>query len=265
MMKSYIGMFKTEIKRMFSLKCFLSSVLFMIILLLLGAIMYFREYEWEYVKLYYIFEGMTVGGFFVELIYIPASLFASTNLCMDIRQKGYYLYSSRSGKLPYIISKILVGVLFAFVVTEVAFNIVVGLGACVMPIADADYYTGGADVFEDVLRFSPVLFFEMRIFFISLSTGLFTAVGMIITVAMPNIYIAVMSSFLASRIIPEISYLFPLPTEMHIQAISEGFIRVSSSALVSILYVFVFFTALTLVSSAIFVMVMKRRCYGAKG
>lgn len=265
MMKQYIGMFKTEIKRIFSLRCFLSSVLFMVILLLLGVMMYFREYEWEYAKLYYVFEGMTVGGFFVELIYIPASLYASTNLCMDIRQKGYYLYSLRSGKLAYITSKILVSVLFAFIVTEVAFNIVVGLGACVMPIADADYYTGGADAFEDVLRFSPALFFEMRIFFISLSAGLFTAIGMIITVAMPNIYIAVMSSFLASRIIPEISYLFPLPTETHIQAISEGFIRISSSALLSVLYAFALFTALTLISAAIFVIMMKRRCYGAKG
>lgn len=107
-MKAYLGMVKTEIKRIFTVKYFIISLLLMMILIGMGNCMFFQTIGTGDCTFYNVFENTMVGGYFMELIYIPASLYAIVNLCMDINQKCYYLYSSRSGKKAYILAKFIV-------------------------------------------------------------------------------------------------------------------------------------------------------------
>ncbi len=263
-MKAYIGMFRSETKRMFTIQYFFKSALFMLILLSISVMTYFNQYGIEYSTLYVVFEKITLGGFFLELIYIPASLFATQNLCMDIRQKSYYLYSSRSGKAAYIMAKIVVGVLFAFFITEVVLNIVLGIGECCMDVVDCEWYTGGADIYEDLLKNNTFLYFQMRIFFISLSSGLFTALGMLITVIVPNKYVAIVSAYMTAIILQKIELIIQVPGNVSIEMIIGGFVRAGNSIVGSVLYIFLFFMVCNVFLIYVFYKSMKRRCYGEK-
>ncbi|MDE7430319.1 MAG: hypothetical protein K2N34_00130, partial [Lachnospiraceae bacterium] len=251
-------------KRMFTFQYFIKSVLFMLILLGLSVITYFKQYGAENCTLYAIVEDITMGGFFFELIYIPASLFAVLNLGMDIRQNGYYLYSVRSSKAAYIIAKIAVGVLFAILITETAMNIMLGTGASFLDIIDREFYTGGADIYEDVLKNSTFLYFEMRIFFISLSAGLFTAMGMFVTAIIPDRYVAVSSSYMASIIFQKLELILQLPDRVDVSGIIGGFVRVSTSVIHSVAYIVLLFCSGIVFLTYVFNKIMRRRCYDEK-
>ena len=80
-------MFKAEIRRMFSVSYVVKSVLFMIALLSLSVMTFFYQYGTKDCTLYIVFVNIILGGFFFELIYIPASFFQTLNLSMDIQQK----------------------------------------------------------------------------------------------------------------------------------------------------------------------------------
>lgn len=263
-MKEYLGMFRAEIKRMFTVQYFIKSVLFMLIVLGLSVTTYIKQYGTDGCTLYTLFENITMGGFFLELIYIPASFLAALNLSMDIRQKSYFLYSARSGKAAYIISKITVGVLFAFVISEAAINIMLGAGASVMDIIDKSYYTGGVDLYEDVLKNNTLLYFEMRVFFISLSAGMFTAAGMLVTSIIPDRNVAVMSAYLTSIILQKLELILNLPDSVDISGIIGGFVRVNTSAIHSVVYIFLFFISCIVFLIYVFNKAMKRRCYDEK-
>lgn len=263
-MKAYLGMFKEELRRMFTIEYFGKSVVFMLIIIALSITTFFQQYGFQGTTLYTVFENITIGGFFLELIYIPASFFVALNLCMDIRQKSYYLYSIRSGKGAYIIAKIVVGTLFALVVTEMALNIMLGSGAILMDIIDKEYYSGGTDIYEDLLKNNQFLYFEIRILFISFSSAFFTALGMMITAIIPDKYVAIVSAYMSSIIFQKIELIFRVPEIMDVAGIVGGFVRVNRSIAHSVTYIILFFVSCIAITIYGFDNIMKRKCYDEK-
>lgn len=257
-------MFKAEIRRMFSVSYVVKSVLFMIALLSLSVMTFFYQYGTKDCTLYIVFVNIILGGFFFELIYIPASFFQTLNLSMDIQQKSYYLYSSRSSKLSYIFAKICVGSIFAFVITELALNIMLLVGAFNLNMIDMEYMTGGADIYEDILRNNIWLYFEMRIFFVSLSSGVFNAIGMLITALIPDKYVAISSAYIFSIILDKIGLILRIPIYISISSMVEGFVRVNRSVVFSVGYITIFSLVCIIVVTCLFKKIMIRRCFDAK-
>lgn len=262
--KPYPGMFREELRRMFTIKYLGESVIFMLLILALSVTAFFQQYGIQGSTLYTVFENITMGGFFLELIYIPASLFVVLNLSMDVRQKSYYLYSVRSGKGAYIIAKIVVGIAFSLLVTEISLNLMLGAGAVFLDIADKDYYSGGVDIYEDLLKSNPFLYFEMRVLFISFSSALFTGFGMIITAVIPDKYVAIASAYMSSILFQKIELIVRIPESMDVSGIMGGFVRVSDSLLRSVTYILLFFVSGIAVTVYGFSKIMKRRCYSEK-
>lgn len=263
-MKPYLGMFREELQRMFTIKYLGESVIFMLIILALSVTTFFQQYGFQGNTLYTVFENITIGGFFLELIYIPASFFVALNLSMDIRQKSYYLYSIRSGKGAYIIAKIVVGTIFALLVTEIALNVMLGAGAALLNIVDKEYYSGGADIYEDLLMNNQFLYFEIRVLFISLSSAFFTALGMMITAIIPNKYVAIVSAYMTSIIFQKMELILRFPESVDVSGIIGGFVRVNKSIAHSVTYIILFFVTCIAITIYGFNKIMKRRCYSEK-
>lgn len=257
-------MFRTEIKRLFSASYIIKSLLFMIALLSLGVMTFFYQYGTNENTLYKVFENIIFGGYFFELIYIPASFFQTLNLSMDIQQKSYYLYSSRSSKMSYIFAKISIGSVFAFVITELVLNIMILVGAFNLNLIDMEYMTGGADIYEDVIRNNIWIYFEMRIFFVSLSSGVFNAIGMLVTALIPSKYVAVSSAYIFSIILQKIGLIMRIPIYTSISNMAAGLVRINKSVVISVGYITMFSLVCITVTACLFERIMMRRCFDEK-
>jgi len=75
-----------------------------------------------------------MGGYFYELLFIPTSFYVLINLCMDINQKMYYFYVSRSSFHAYLVAKVLVGVMFSFAVSFLALLLYIAVFSACMPM-----------------------------------------------------------------------------------------------------------------------------------
>lgn len=263
-MKTYLGMFRGEMKRMFSLWYLSVSILLVFLIAVLGIMTGLQNSGYRDAAFYSLFEQISVGGFFLELIFIPVSYYVVTNLSMDLLQKSSFLYIVRADTGAYIFSKIAVGILFSVFVSEIALNLLMIIGVNVMPPVDTDWFTGGADVYEDLLRRNYLLYFELRILYISMAAGFFTAAGMLLTAVFPNKYVAATSSFLAAVISDKFQLIMNMPPAANISHITGGFIRIRPSLLYSAAYVVLFLAAGMIIMSVIFIKIMKWRIYGER-
>ncbi|MDE6232050.1 MAG: hypothetical protein K2M60_01700 [Lachnospiraceae bacterium] len=263
-MKTYLGMFKGEAKRIFSLRYLSVSVISMLLIMLLSAITYCRQYGVKSITFYALFEKICMGGFFLELIFIPASFYIVINLSMDLVQKSAYLYIARSNVSAYVIAKIVIGVIFSIIVTEVSLNIFLLIGINSMDTVDREWLTGGVDVYEDILRYNSILYFEIRILYICAAAGFFTAAGMLLTVIIPNKYVAVVSSYMTAIMLEKIQLIAQVPSSIDISSITGGFIRTAPSVLHSVIYIVLFFSSCIAITAIFFIKIMKWRLYGER-
>lgn len=257
-------MLSTEFKRIFSWTYLWKSILGIILILSIGTISYIYQNNINHKYWYDVFQNVIIGGFFIELIYIPAAYYITQNLYSDIKNKSFYLFVSRSSKNSYIKSKILVGIIFSFLVAEIALNIWTGIGISSMQIIDTEYYSGGADAFEDLLKRNTLLYFELRILLISFSVSLYTAIGMIITTIISNKYVSAVSAFVASIILQKIMLITRIPVWVDISSIVGGYIRISNSILYSMVYLLVFFIFCIAILGLLFSELMRRRLFDEK-
>lgn len=261
-MKTYSGMFRGEIRRIFSLQYLSVSIISILLITLFGIITFFQSHGYEGVTFYVLFGQISVGGFFLELMFIPVSYYIVTNLSMDLLQKSSFLYIARSSTSAYIFSKTVAGILFSILVSEIALNVFMVIGISSMESADMNWFTSGADVYKDLLQKNYLLYFEVRILYISMVAGLFTVAGMLLTVMLPNKYVAATSSFLAAILFDKFQLIINMPSELNISNIIGGFIRVSPSLLYSVSYVVLYLGGCILILSVIITKIMKWRIYG---
>lgn len=111
----------------------------------------------------YIFQG----EHFFQLLFVPVGYYIMYGICTDLKEKMSYFFVTRSNINAYIAAKFVVGILYAFVMFELIFNIFCICGTNIFKIVDYSDYSCGSDVYEDVLKINPYLYFELRIFIVS--------------------------------------------------------------------------------------------------
>lgn len=265
------GMFRAERKRIFSIQYVFVTAL--LLSLILGADTLNNMANLKLVTLdsasisfYQLYCEMIWNNGFFLLLFIPASLFVVLNLCQDIQEKMVYFYASRSNISAYIIVKIIIGISFTFLVSFIVLDIYVvissGIMSVVRPGWSFDAFDG--EVYRDLLFENPVLYFVLRNFYISLTMALFTGVGMVITVFIPNIYVAILSPLLSFFITDKLIALMNPTTIFSFSNIMNGNERNSETLWRAITSEFLFFLFCYCIISVIFYKGMKWRCYGER-
>ena len=194
-------MSRTETKRLFSITNITSTLCVSLLIITVCTVTYIRQHGTIDLWFYNMFHEIFCGGYFVELLFIPLGYFVTTNVCTDVTEKVFRLFIARADTYSYIIAKYMIGILFSFVMSMIVLNFFAAVGMSVIPVADEGYYSGGADVYEDLLKRNTFLYFEMRILFASLITSVFAAIGMIFSAVIQNQYVSALSPYLAYTMI----------------------------------------------------------------
>lgn len=257
----FLKMLRLEMRRLFTFKNIGITLFFSFFILCMCILSFVREVGIEKNYFYNMFQTMFNGGFFFELFLIPIGYFVVSNLYIDVSEKVTYFLVSRSNLFSYVSSKFISGILYSFVMFELVFNLFVFWGMKIMPIVDFDYFSGGTDLYEDLLRRSPLAYFEMRILFVCLIMSLFVGAGMLITLLFENSYVAVLSPFLAYIIINKLELIFHIPDQVNFDAIISGFLRVRTSLGHSMGYIVLFHFSCLFLIGIVFNRLLRRKCY----
>ncbi len=255
---------RTEIKRLFSFTNIISTLCFSILIIIICVVTYIKQNGLIDLNFYYMFNHILYGGYFIELLFIPLGYLVTTNVCIDMTEKVFRLFIARTSTYSYIIAKYIIGIIYSFVMTMLVMNIFVAIGMTIMPVVDESYYSGGADVYEDLLRFHGILYFEMRILFVSLVTSFFVAIGMILSAVIHNQYVSALSPYLAYIITTKLQLILRMPEQTQFSSILSGFTRTSASVGGSVVYIILFHMSCLLIIGFVYIRVMKRRCCGEK-
>ena len=258
-------MSKAEIKRLFSVTNIISTLCFSLLIIIICVVTFIKDYSSiTDLNFYYMFAQILYGGYFIELLFIPFGYFVTTNVCTDVTGKVYRLFIARTDTYSYIIAKYIIGVIYSFIMAMVVFNIFAAVGISILPATDGSYYSGGTDIYEDLLRSHCFLYFEMRILFVSLVTGFFVAVGMLLSTVIHNQYVAALSPYLAYTIITRLQLIFRMPEQVQFSSIFSGFLRTWASVGWSIAYIILFHMLCLLFMGIVYTCILKRRCCGEK-
>ena len=205
----FFDMCRTERRRLFNISICGKTILIAVCVLAMGVLTFINEnpniemtdkYFYELFRLYFS------RGTFFQLLFVPVGYYIMYGICTDLKEKMSYFFVTRSNINAYIAAKFVVGILYAFVMFELIFNIFCICGTNIFKIVDYSDYSCGSDVYEDVLKINPYLYFELRIFIASLIMSLFVGVGMFVTVFFGSRYIGALSAFLAYIIIVKINH-----------------------------------------------------------
>lgn len=255
---------RTEIKRLFSAANITGTLCLSLLILTLCTVTYIKQNGTTDLRFYNMFSGIFYGGYFIELLFIPLGYYVTTNVCTDVTEKVFRLFIARADTYSYIIAKYIIGILFSFVMSMLVLNLFAAVGMSVIPVADEGYYSGGADVYEDLLKINAFLYFEMRILSISLITSIFAAIGMIFSAVIHNQYVSALSPYLAYTMITKLQLILRMPERVDFSSIYSGFLRTSASVGCSVAYIILFCALCLVLIGFLYVYVMKRSCSGEK-
>lgn len=261
-MQGYFGMLRAERKRIFSIRNIGFTVLALVVFIGISWLSYYKKLGGTEITFYGMFSSIMYGGLFYELAFIPASFYVMINLCEDINQKSVYLYSSRANIKAYILSKSIIGVAFTMLTVFAAWNICMFIGTRVFTVVDYEYTD--MDVYRDVLEKNVYWYFQLRILYFSLATGLFTSMGCLLTTIIPNKYVAVTAPYFMFMAFFLLQSMMHMPTNSILIFFIAGVIRVSSSLFVSIAYILMYFLIGIISSTYLYYKIMLRRCYGER-
>lgn len=251
-------MIRAEIRRLSGhaelLRTFLSSV----VLLLLCAATYFRQHDVSDLNIYDVFEGIFNGGYFTELLMIPLGYVITTNVCMDMKEKVYRFYVARASVRTYIICRYVIDILFPFFMAEAVLQTCFLLGSSFVQPVPEEYMEFIADAYRDLLMLHPVLYYELRMLWISLVTCVFISVGMAVSAAIHNLYVSALSPFLSYVIITRLQLIAGIPSCLSYEVILSGFARTHASAGKSVVWITLYIFISLLVLGLVFYIIMKR-------
>ena len=264
-MKAYIGMFREEAKRLFTIKYLLLTLFAIGLIIALAVFTYCQQYGTEFISFYSLQHTLLIGGCFFELIFIALSFFVTTNLCSDINHRGMFLFITRSSSSAYIAGKMIVGIIFSFVVIELALNFCYVVGTRIIDVFnDYDATVFKYDSYGNLLSSNSILFIELKIALLSLSSAFYTGIALLITSVIPNKYVAAMAPYLSYILLDKLGLILKLPRAVRVSSITNGYVRVSESLSQSVLYMILFFCSIIVVVFIAFYKVMKWRCYNEK-
>lgn len=233
----FFDMCRTERRRLFNISICGRTVLIAVCVLAMGVLTFINEDSNIKVVdnyFYSLFCKYFTRGTFYQLLLVPVGYYIMYGICTDLEEKMSFFFVTRSNINAYIAAKFVVGILYAFLMFELTFNIFCICGTNILKIVDYSYYSGGSDVYEDVLKINPYLYFELRIFIASLIMSLFVGVGMFVTVFFGNKYIGALSAFLSCIIINKVEVVFDVNELFFYENIVEVGIRPFSSAIASV-------------------------------
>lgn len=231
----FLDMCRTERRRLFNISICGKTVLIAVCVLVMGVLTFIKQNpNLEDNYFYNLFFEYFTGGTFYELLFVSVGYYIMYGIYTDLKEKMSFFLVTRSNINAYIAAKFVVGILYAFLMFELIFNIFCICGTNIFKIVDYSYYSGGSDMYEDVLKISPYLYFELRIFIASLIMCLFVGAGMVVTAFFCSKYIGALSAFLAYIIIDKIELIFHVNGLFRYEFIVAGLIKPYSSVIVSV-------------------------------
>lgn len=257
-------MSRTEIKRLLEPGDIMRTFCLSVILLIMCAATYIKQRGISDQHFYYVFMEIFNGGYFAELLFIPIGYFVTTNVCVDVTEKAYRFYVVRADIHSYILCKYIIGILYTFLMTMAVLNVFVMLGIHTMPVLREEYSDAIVDVYKDLLLDQPIMYFELRILFVSLVTCIFVATGMAVSVFIHNLYVAALSPFLSYIIISRLQLILRTPTSIWFEGILSGGVRNAPSVGGAVGYILSYVLACLLLVGWVYYDVWKRSCYGER-
>lgn len=253
------NMIRTELKRLAGPAELLRTFCLSVIVLLLCGATYIRQHAVSDLNIYDVFEGIFNGGYFTELLLIPIGYVVTTNVCADMVEKAYRFYVIRGSIRSFILCRYIIDIVFTFFMTEVVLHACFLPGISFLQPVAQDYVDFTADVYKDLLKLHPVLYYELRMLWISLITCVFIAVGMMVSAAIRNLYVAVLAPFLSYVLITRLQLIFRIPTHLSYEMILSGFVRTHASVGKSAGWILLYMFINLLVLGLIFYGIMIRR------
>ena len=122
----FFDMCRTERRRLFNISICGKTILIAVCVLAMGVLTFINEnpniemtdkYFYELFRLYFS------RGTFFQLLFVPVGYYIMYGICTDLKEKMSYFFVTRSNINAYIAAKFVVGILYAFVMFELIFNI----------------------------------------------------------------------------------------------------------------------------------------------
>lgn len=258
----FFKMCRTEFKRIFNIKVCITTLLISLCVLFMGVVTFIKENGNGDEYFYDIFSRYFLEGTFYQLLFIPVGYYIMYGICTDLKEKMSFFFVTRSNINSYISAKFIVGIIYAFTMFEIIFNLFCLVGINVFKIVDYTYYSGGSDLFEDILKMSPILYFEFRIFIISLFMSLFIGIGMLITTIFLNNYIGALSAFLAYIIIDKIELILNVNKKFYYENIVSVGVRSNPSVIITFCTTVGFFLVSVLFVYILYYVFFRRKLSG---
>lgn len=264
MRNNFIGMFKAEYYRTFQRKVCIKMIVIIAVFNIVSTVIGTQDItSLKETDMIYLFDLILDGRLF-ELGYIIATATCLIHFCEDIRNKGYYLYSIRSNIDNYILCKFLVSIIFFFMITFLGNLCYIAIGSFIVPLFSGEEAFIEGNLYASVVRYNPLLYFLIRISYISLATTAYGVMGMCFATRMPNRYMVAASPFLFYKLIDVLQSKFSMPVSIYLDWLMKGIDVINQGIGRTMVYTILFFTFIIFMLGIIFVKLMRRRCYGEK-
>ena len=255
-MKSKI--IKTEIYRVIASPLFWISFIIIIVFCYMSCYEEIRYIDTNDVE--YIFDLMLGLGSFKNMIIFAASIPYMASFCSDWNNKFIQSVAIRSGVSSYAKSKLIVNIITTFLLVFLSLISFVLLLNLKMPLTYQDINSGviiSKPYGYILMGNSPIIYFIIRSFLISISAVFWCTVGLYISSYIPNNFVAISTPFISFYLLGEIGEF--LPHFFNFRMLAYGFDVINKGALITIIYTLVFFTVLTLIVGMLFIRNVKRR------
>lgn len=177
----------------------------------------------EFVTVTYIFDMVTLQGWFRELIFVLSAWPFAISYCEDCEHQFRKSIRVRTSEIHYAVSKAMVVMIGTF-----GFVVIACVTACVIlsfrfPLTESqigmqENWTGAYGLF--LTGRNPILFLLIRIILFALGTVVFAMLSLAISSIRPDYYITICAPFVSSFICKRLDQI--LPGYFSIQACLSG-------------------------------------------
>lgn len=247
-----------ELKNALWSKKFLLTVVGMIFLSLgslLNEMKAMPDSSVYYLYMVYYYYPMWMIG----LVLAPIS--GATSFCVDWNTQAYRLKIIRCGKRKYILSKILITWMTAFLAVALSqMLMLVILSYCRTTFLDGDGNALLGGIYQAYLNKNDIwIYFMSKVFFLSIGVAFFAVLALWISVKITDTLVVVTTPIIGYYIIDNISIWLRLPKYLSIPRLIKGNIEIVKGISCTWLYVGGIFGSLALLLSWSFYRNCKRR------
>ena len=210
------------------------------------------------VDLAYVLDHLMDLSTFQRLLILLAALPSAAGFCNDWSCQYIRPVVVRSGVKRYAFAKVLACFLSSLLVILAGMALFFFMMGFYLPVAHPNPINAPVPPYGVFLESPvPVLYLFCICSLFALSAALWTVIGLAVSARLPNKFVAVCTSLIASYLLTELSLL--LPPALNLFFLSRGWLSIGQGAAVSYLYTAGIFLALIAAAGFLFYWTVKRR------